>query len=314
MKKVIYQRYGSISDLESIDVEIPVLQPDELLIRVKAVAINPIDWKRLEGQLKMMTGSKFPKGIGIDFSGVVEKIGDDVSNFRVADAVFGGLDAMKGEALAEYIVVKAATVCKKPDSISFETAAASVTAVVTALYIMEKCHAQSGDHILINGAAGGVGMILLQMAKSKGMEVTAVASGDGLAFIQRWKPNVSLDYKKQNILEQKVRYDTVVELSGNLPLSAGKALLKPQGAFISTLPNPIDMLKPFLNNLFSKKRVYIVMAHPTPDHLNQVCEWLTQKGLEVPIAKQFCFAEFQEAYQFAKKGGVVGKVIISITQ
>jgi NADPH:quinone reductase-like Zn-dependent oxidoreductase len=127
MKKVVYQRYGSVSDLEIAEVAIPKVQPDELLIKVKAVSINPVDWKRLEGQLKMMTGSKFPKGIAIDFAGVIEKIGTDVLNFEEADAVFGALDAMKGEALSEYIVVKAQTVCKKPVEVSFETAAASVT-------------------------------------------------------------------------------------------------------------------------------------------------------------------------------------------
>jgi NADPH:quinone reductase-like Zn-dependent oxidoreductase len=312
MKKVVYQRYGSVSDLEIAEVAIPKVQPDELLIKVKAVSINPVDWKRLEGQLKMMTGSKFPKGIAIDFAGVIEKMGTDVSNFEEADAVFGALDAMKGEALSEYIVVKAQTVCKKPVGVSFETAAASVTAVVTALYLMKKCNVQSGDHLLINGAAGSVGMALLQMAVSKGIKVTAMASGDGLAFIQRWKPEVLLDYKKHNVLEQKAIYNAVVELSGNLPFSKGKALLTPQAVFASTLPNPIDMLKAFLNNLFSKKKFHIIMANPTPQHLHQVNEWLTQKGLEVPIAKQFVFADFKEAYLFARKGQTVGKVVISM--
>ncbi len=304
--------YGSISDLEIAEVAIPTVQADELLIKVKAVSINPIDWKRLEGQLKMMTGSKFPKGIAIDFAGVVEKIGPNVSSFKVADAVFGALDAMKGEALAEYIVVKAQTVCAKPVDVSFETAAASVTAVVTAQYIMDKCNVHSGDHLLINGAAGSVGMALLQMAVSKGIKVTAMASGDGLAFIQRWKPQVLLDYKKHSVLDQKPIYNAVVELSGNLPFSKGKALLTPQAVLASTLPNPIDMLKAFVNNLFSEKKFHIIMANPTPQHLRQVSEWLTQKGLEVPIAKQFVFADFKEAYQFARKGKTAGKVVISI--
>ncbi len=313
MKKVIYQRYGSISDLEISELAIPKVQPDELLIKVKGVSINPIDWKRVEGQLKMMTGSKFPKGIAIDFAGVVEKIGSGVSSFKEADAVFGALDAMKGEALSEFIVVKAQAVCKKQESVSFETAAASVTAVVTAQYLMDKCNAQAGDHVLINGAAGGVGMAVLQMAKIKGLKVTAVASGDGLAFIQRWQPEVVLDYKKQDVLKQAGIYDAVIELSGNLPFSKGKALLKQEAVFVSTLPNPIDMLKAFLNNLFSKKKFHIIMANPTPHHLQQVCEWLTQKGLEVPIAKQFAFADFKEAYQFARKGAVSGKVVISMS-
>lgn len=312
MKKVIYQRYGSIADLELAEVEIPAVQSDEMLIKVKAVSINPIDWKRLEGQLKIITGSKFPKGIAIDFSGIVEKKGDAISSFQTGDAVFGALDAMKGEALAEYIVVKEANICKKPQAISFETAAAAVTSGVTALYLLEKSGAKSGDNLLINGASGGVGVSALQMAKQKGIKVTAVASGEGLAFIQKWKPDVAIDYKKQSILEQKTAYHAIFELSGNLPFGKGKAILKPQSVFASTLPNPVDMLKAFLNNLFSGKKFQIIMANPTPEHYRQLCEWLTQKGLEIPIAKTFSMADFKEAYQFARKGGVVGKVVITI--
>lgn len=312
MKKVIYKRYGSIADLELAEVEIPAVQSDEMLIKVKAVSINPIDWKRLEGQLKIITGSKFPKGIAIDFSGIVEKKGDAISSFQTGDAVFGALDAMKGEALAEYIVVKEANICKKPQAISFETAAASVTSGVTALYLLEKSGAKSGDNLLINGASGGVGVSALQMAKQKGIKVTAVASGEGLAFIQKWKPDVAIDYKKQSILEQKTAYNAIFELSGNLPFGKGKAILKPQSIFANTLPNPVDMLKAFFNNLFSGKKFQIIMANPTPEHYRQLCEWLTQKGLEIPIAKTFSMADFKEAYQFARKGGVVGKVVITI--
>lgn len=312
MKKVIYNRYGSIADLEMAAVEIPAIQPDELLIKVKAISINPIDWKRLEGQLKIITGSKFPKGIAIDFSGIVEKKGNAISGFQASDAVFGALDAMKGEALAEYIVVKEANICKKPAAISFETAAAAVTMGVTALYLLEKSGAKSGDNLLINGASGGVGLAALQMAKQKGIKVTAVASGEGLAFIQKWQPDISIDYKKQNILEGQTAYNAIFELSGNLPFGKGKAILKPQSVFASTLPNPVDMLKAFFNNLFSGKKFQIIQANPTPEHYRQLCEWLTQKGLEIPIAKTFLMADFKEAYQFARKGGVVGKVIITI--
>jgi NADPH:quinone reductase-like Zn-dependent oxidoreductase len=124
MKKVIYNQYGSIDDLQMSEVEIPTIQADEFLIKVKAVAINPLDWKKLEGQLKIVTGKKFPKGIAFDFSGVVEKVGINTINFKIGDEVFGTLDAMKGEALAEYIVVKKETIYAKPENVSFETAAA----------------------------------------------------------------------------------------------------------------------------------------------------------------------------------------------
>lgn len=312
VKKVLFNRYGSFDDLQMTDVQIPTIKDDELLIRVKVVSINPLDWKRLEGQLKIMTGFKFPQGIGIDFSGVVEKKGASISSFQVGDAVFGGVDPLKNAALAEYIVVKEAAIVKKPDAVSFETAAAAVTTGVTALHLLEKCHAKRGDSLLINGASGGVGMAVLQIAKQQGIKVTAAASGDGLAFIKKWKPEATIDYKTQSALEQKTAYNAIVELAGNLPFGRAKAILKPQSIFASTLPTPVDMLKAFLNNLFSSKKFIIIMANTTPDYYRQLCDLLTQKGLEIPIAKNFAMADFKEAYQFARKGGIVGKVMISI--
>jgi NADPH:quinone reductase-like Zn-dependent oxidoreductase len=312
MKKVIYNQYGSIDDLKMIEVDVPSIQPNELRIKVKAVAINPLDWKKLEGQLKIITGSKFPKGIAFDFAGVVEKKGDLVTHFEIGDAIFGALDAMKGEALAESIVVTEASIYKKPVALSFETAAAMVSIGAAALYLFQNApNANAGSNLLINGASGGVGMVVLQMAKNKGMNVTAVASGEGLSYIQKWQPDKALDYKKDPILAQKATFDAIFELSGSLSFGKAKSLMQPKSVYVSTLPNPIDMAAAFLNNLFSSKKHKIVMANPTQDNYQELCEWVTKKGLEVTIAKTFPMSGFKEAYQFAKKGGVVGKVVFS---
>jgi NADPH:quinone reductase-like Zn-dependent oxidoreductase len=284
----------------------------ELQFKVKAVSINPLDWKKLEGQLKIITGSKFPKGIAFDFAGVVEKKGDAVANFKVGDAVFGALEAMKGEALAEYIVVSEASIYKKPVTMSFETAAAMVSIGAAALYLFQNApNAKAGSNILINGASGGVGMVVLQMAKSKSMKVTAVASGAGLDYIKKWQPDTVIDYKKDNILAQKVAFDAIFELSGSLSFSKAKSFMKPNTFFVSTLPNPIDMLKGFFNNLWSSKKHKTVKANPTQENYRELCEWVTNKGLDITIAKTFSMPDFKEAYQFAKKGGIVGKIVFS---
>jgi NADPH:quinone reductase-like Zn-dependent oxidoreductase len=312
MKKVIYNQYGSIDDLQMVEVGVPSIKPNELLIKVKTVAINPLDWKKLEGQMKIITGSKFPKGIAFDFAGVVEKKGDAVADFKIGDAIFGALDAMKGEALAEYIVVSEASIYKKPASISFETAAAMVSIGAAALYLFQNApDTKAGSNLLINGASGGVGMMVLQMAKKKGMKVTAVASGAGLSYIQKWQPDHALDYKKDNLWAQKADFDAIFELSGSLPFGKAKSLMKPKSAYVSTLPNPIDMIKGFFNNLWSSKKNKTVMANPTQDNYRELCEWVTHKGLEVAIAKTFAMSQFKEAYQFAKKGSVIGKVVFS---
>lgn len=312
MKKVIYNQYGSIEDLLMSEVEIPTIQEDEFLVKVKAVAINPLDWKKLEGQLKIVTGKKFPKGIAFDFSGVVEKVGNNATNFKIGEEVFGTLDAMKGEALAEYIVVKKETIYTKPENVSFETASAILTGGTTANYLLNKSKVKTGDEILINGASGGVGMIALQLAILKGIKVTVVASGEGLNLIKKWNPDSSVDYKKENVANSSNKYNAIFELAGSLPFYKAKHLLKPNGIYVSTLPNPVDMLKAFFNNLFSSKKNIIIQATPNQDILKEISDLLSNNKVEMPIAKTFSIHEFKEAYRFAKNEGAIGKVVFSI--
>lgn len=312
MKKVIYNRYGSIDDLQMIEVEVPAIREDEFLIKVKAVAINPLDWKKLEGQLKIVTGKKFPKGIAFDFSGVVERSGSGSGPFKAGDEVFGTLDAMKGEALADYIVVKKETIYRKPENVSFETAAAFLTGATTAHFLLNKSKIKSGDELLINGASGGVGMVALQLARLQGVKVTVVASGEGLGYIKRWAPDGFIDYKKEKVTDIPKQYNAIFELAGSLPFKTARHLLKSNGIYVSTLPNPIDMLKAFLNNLFSGKKNIIIQASPNQAILQEIHGLLSEKKVEMPIARTFLMSEFKEAYHFAKKGGVIGKVVFKL--
>jgi NADPH:quinone reductase-like Zn-dependent oxidoreductase len=312
MKKVIYNQYGSFDDLQMSIVEIPSIQADELLIKVKAVAINPLDWKKLEGQLKIITGKKFPKGIAFDFAGIIEKIGNITTNLKIGDAVFGTLNAMKGEALAEYIVVKKESIYKKPENVSFETAAAILTGGTTATFLLSKAKVKAGNEVLINGASGGVGMVALQLAKLKGAKVTAVASGEGLDLLKKWHPDSTIDYKKDNVSSKPEKYDAIFELAGSLPFNKAQHLLKPKGIYVTTLPNPVDMFKAFINNIFSPKKNFIIQATPTQEIFSEISDWLSQNSVEMPIAKTFTIDEFKEAYHFAKKGGAVGKVVFKM--
>ena len=312
MKKVIFNKYGNFDDLQMIETAIPAIKENELLIKVKAAAINPLDWKIIEGQMKIITGSKFPKGVAFDFAGVVEKTGSGVSAFKIGDAVFGAMTAMKGEALADYLVIAEPSVYKKPEGISFETAAAMTSVGAAALHVFQKSKAKPGDNLLINGASGGVGLLAVQMAKKQGMKVTAVASGKGLSFLEKWKPDVIIDYKSGQALGQNAAFDAVFELSGTLLFGKAKPLMKPKSTFVSTLPNPKDMALSFVNNLWSSKKHEIIMATPTQENLRDLCDWVTKKSLEITIAKTFPMQEFREAFQFARQGGVIGKVVFVI--
>ena len=121
-----------------------------------------------------------------------------------------------------------------------------------------------------------------------------------------------IDYKSGQTLGQNAAFDAVFELSGTLPFGKAKPLMRPQSAFVSTLPNPKDMVLSFVNNLWSSKKFEIIMATPTQENLRDLCDWVTQKGLEITIAKTFPMLEFRDAYRFARQGGVIGKVVFSI--
>ena len=311
MKKVIFNEYGNFDQLQIAETEMPVFRKNELLIRVKAVGINPLDWKILEGQMRLMTGSKFPKGIGFDFSGVVEKTGDAVSQFKVGDEVFGAMDAMRGAALAEFLVVSEKTVFNKPAALSFETAAAMPSVGVAALRMFEKADAKAGSEVLINGATGGIGVYAVQMAQKMGLKVTAVASGKGLPFLEKWQADRIIDYKKENILAQNLAFDAILEMSGTLPYAKAKAMMKPKSVFVSTLPDPKLLATSFFNNLFSNQKHKIIFATPTQHDLQTLADW-ANNGLETVIEQTFAFSDFMSAYQAAKKGGGVGKVVIHI--
>jgi len=312
MKKVIYNHYGTIEDLQLVDVEIPTMQDDEVLIKVKSVAINPLDWKKLEGQLKIITGKKFPKGIAFDFSGIIEKKGSAVGLFQVGDAVFGALNAMKGEALAEYIVVKPNLIYPKPSTLSFEQTSAMISVGSAAIYLFQSARLEAENQLLINGASGGVGLFALQMALKKGIKTTAVASGDGLNFIKKWNPHQTIDYKHEQVLQAPQKYHAIFELAGTLPYSQAKSRLLKPSVYVSTLPNPKDMLTAIFTNLFSSKKHMLVKAHPTQAIYKELCDWTSKEGVEIIIAKAFSLNEFKEAYRYAKKGGLVGKVVFTL--
>ncbi len=312
MRKVIYSKYGSIDDLKIVETGTPLFKENELLIKVKAVAINPLDWKIIEGDLKIITGSKLPKGIAFDFAGIVEKKGNLISQYEIGDEVFGVLDAMKGEALAEYIIVSEQIIYKKPTSISFEKAAAMATVGATALNLFKHCNVKAGSKILINGAGGSVGMIALQIAKNKGLKITAVASGKGLEFLKKWEPENTIDYNIENIMQQNAFYDTIFELSGKLSFKKARSLMTPTSVYVSTLPFPADIITSFFNNLWSSKKHRMIMGRPTQDNYRELCKLVSENNLEIIIVKTYSMADFKEAYQFAKQGGIVGKIVFSL--
>lgn len=313
MKKVIYSQYGDVNVLEMIDSEIPDVDKNTLLVKVKAVSINPLDWKIFEGEMKLMAGSKFPKGVGIDFSGIIEETGSSISQYKKGDAVFGVMDVFKGGALAEYIVVAEKDIALKPDQISFEQAAAMPIVGSAALQIFDQLVPLSkGLEVLINGAAGGIGMFATQTAKMKGARVTTVVGTKGISLVRKWGSDNVINYQEEDILKSEKQYDVVIDLSAKITFAMAKKIVKPASIYVNAVPGPKQIIGSFINNLFSKKKYKVLLLKPTSSYLETLAQYAAG-GMDIVIDRTYPMTSFKEAYTQVPKGGILGKAVFTTT-
>lgn len=312
MKAVQYNSFGGTEVLQLADVPMPTPDTHELLIQVKAVSINPLDWKIRRGQLKFMSGSKFPKGVGSDFAGTVTTVGPDVTGFAVGDEVFGVVDAMKHGALGEYVVAPAKSVWHKPATISFEQAAA-LPVVGTAAYtaLLEIGHITEGSDVLLNGASGGVGMFAIQIAKRAKANVTAVVSKQGVPFAQAWGADQVIDYTQQDVRQLGKTFDLVFDMAGKLPFDDAKDLMKDHAVFIDPSPTPLGIVTTAVTNLVMGKKDKMLMSNPNPNSIGYLLQAL-QEGLQIEVSRTFPMDEVVAAYQYAEKGGAIGKLVFTV--
>jgi NADPH:quinone reductase-like Zn-dependent oxidoreductase len=311
MKAITYQRFGNIDVLQTVALPRPSLQSNQVLIKVKAVSVNPMDWKIRKGEMKLMSGSKFPKHTGLDFAGIIEETGTAVTSFKNGDEVFGVVkNMMKEGALSEYVAVPSSLVWKKPSSLTFAQAASVPVVGMAAITALKKMgHIGAQTNILVNGATGGFGMFLLQLLQQKGAHVTAVTGTNGVAYAQKWGANAVLDYSRQNVLAQSATYDIVIDLSGKMRYANARKIMKSRALFLNVTPKPIEIPAAFFNNLFTRKKHVVVLSGPSASGMKQLLSAI-DAGLQIEVSKSFPFAQAREAYQYAEQGGYVGKVVI----
>lgn len=311
MKAIIYKEFGNLNVLQTIEEPKPVILPNEVLVKVKAFSINPIDWKIRKGKMKLMSGSKFPKHTGADFSGIIEQTGTSVTDFKKGDEVFGTVkNIMKDGASAEYLVVSSKTIWKKPADMDFFRAASIPIVGAAAVKALEKMGPISPQSsILVNGATGGFGMFLLQLLKEQNANVSAVAGPNTLEFAKKWGANTLIDYTQTDVLTQKKQYDIVIDLSGKMGYKKAKQIMKPKALFINPTPKPIEIPTSLFKNLFTGKKHRVVLSAPSKENMGLLLDAI-RNGLQVEVNKVFPFEAFKEAYQYAEKGGFAGKVVI----
>ncbi len=319
---VVYRCYGSPDVLELASVEKPAPLDDEVLIKVHAASVNPLDWHYMRGSPYLMRlgsglGSPNNTRLGVDFAGTVEAVGQNVKRFKPGDEVFGG----RTGAFGEYVIVREdRALAMKPADITFEQAASVPIAAVTALQALrDKGHIEPGHKVLINGASGGVGTFAVQIAKSLGAEVTGVCSTRNVEMVRSIGADHVIDYKKQDYTESGERYDLIIDMVGNHSLLANRQVLNPEGTlvivggskgnWVGPLMRPINalILSPFVDQEF-----VMIIAELNKDDLTALGD-LMQAGEVTPVIdRRFPLSEVPAAIRYSEEGHARGKIVIEI--
>ena len=322
MKAIVYRCYGSPDVLKVEDVEKPTPDDDEVLVKVHAASVNPLDWHYMRGSpylMRLGTGLGAPEEtrLGVDYAGTVEAVGRNVKQFKPGDAVFGG----RTGAFAEYITVReGGALAIKPANMSFKQAASVGIAGITALQALrDHGKLEPGQKVLINGASGGVGTFAVQIAKAFGAEVTGVCSTRNILMVRFIGADHVIDYKQEDYTESGNQYDLIVDMVGNHSLLANRGVLAADGIFVmvggpkgnwfAPLMGPIKalMLSPFVKQDFG-----MMLAEFSQDDLAVLADLMQEGKLTPVIDTNYPLSEVPAAIRYSEEGRARGKIIIDM--
>jgi len=324
VKAIRYYRYGSPDVLELRDVELPVVHDDEVLVRVRAASVNPLDFHFMRGTpyvVRAQAGLSRPKvhGLGADMAGQVEAVGRNVTGFQPGDEVFG---ARLGGMFAEYASVRQdAAILPKPANLTFEQAAAVPVAALTALQALrDKGRIQPGHKVLVNGAAGGVVAFAVQLAKAFGAEVTGVCGTGNVELVRSIGADEVVDYTREDFTRTGRRYDLLIDVAGSKSLADSRRVLNPKGVLVGVggplkgrwirpLMRPVAML--VLSPVVSQRMVPL-LASQSRDDLAVLSELLDAGKVTPVIDRTYPLSEVPAAVRYLEQGHARGKVVITI--
>ena len=323
VKAIVYCDYGLADVLKLEDIEKPVAEPGQILVKVRAAAANPLDWHMMRGTPYVMrfgTGLRRPTELrlGVDYAGVVEAVGPGVTQFKPGDEVFGA----RTGAFAEYVTAKAdGNAVPKPANISFEQAAAVPVAAITALQGLRAGGVGAGTTVLINGASGGVGTFAVQIAKSLGAKVTGVSSTRNLELVRSLGADAAIDYTQADYTTAGVQYEMILDNVGNHGFLANRHALTPGGKYVliggggpenGTWIGPmINPVKAMLISPFIQQDMQVLFANLSHDDLAELARLMAEGQVTPVIDRRYSLAEVPEAIRYLETGRARGKVVIT---
>ncbi len=328
MKTIFFDRYGSPDVLQLREVDKPEPRAGEMLVRMHAASVNPADSYMMRGRpypVRSKTGWARPKvgGLGLDYAGVVEAVGEDVADFRPGDEVFGEVpDALDSAAhsFAEYLCVAASSAVHKPTSVSFAEAAAVPLAGCTALYALrDYAQVQQGEHVLINGAGGGVGSHAVQLAKQFGATVTAVCSEGKRRQMMAIGADRVIDYQRCDFTSERISYDVIIDVVSSQSVRRCRRVLAPEGRFVwigapdtNGLFGPlVPAAKVLMMSVASRRQKWLCQSKPsTAADLAQLAQSLADGTLRPVIDRRYPLERVACAIRHVEQGHACGKVVI----
>ena len=320
MKAMVYHNYGSPDVLKLEEVEKPSARDDEILIRIHAAAVLPFDWHFLTGTpftARVLAGLLKPKHtiLGSEIAGRVEAVGPNVKRFQPGDEVFGHNNSLGG--FAEYVCIPEANAFLKPESISFEEAAAVQFSAITALICLcDLGQIKAGQKVLINGASGGVGTLAVQIAKLFGAtEVTGVCGARNLDMVRSLGADQVIDYTQEDFTQKGERYDLILDAVGKRSFSDCRHALAPEGIYVTTAFSPGLFLQQMWVSMTGGQRMVTMvpdLSGPGRNITDQFEEFLQAGKLTPVIGRSYPLSEVPEALRYFETGHTQGRVVITM--
>lgn len=299
--------FGSADVLHLDEIPIPEPQRDEVLVRVRAVSVNPVDYKMREGEIPSIKREQLPMTLGRDVAGTVARCGDEVVGFRPGDAVYALLDGGHG-GYAEYVVVKERDLARKPERLDYLEAAAMPLAAITAWQgLFDHAKLASGQHVLVHGGAGGVGHFAIQLAKEKGATVSTTVGSEDVDFAHEIGADRAVDYEHERF-EKRVRdADVVLDLIGGDTQQRSWQVLKEGGAMVSTVSQPsVEMAR-------SRRAIAeLYFSKPNAEELAAIARLVDDGKVTPHVHAVYPLAAVREAQAELEEGHVRGKVVLEV--
>ncbi|WP_348264248.1 NAD(P)-dependent alcohol dehydrogenase [Telmatobacter sp. DSM 110680] len=325
MKAIVYRAYGTTDVLTLEEVPKPTPGDNEVLIKVRAAALNPLDWHLMRGVpwfLRLFTGLRKPRRtrLGVDVAGDVILTGPGVSDIKKGDSVFGAADG----SFAEYVCAPVSALAIKPQNVTYERAAAVPIGGLTALQALRnKGNLQAGQKVLINGASGGVGTFAVQIAKWMGGKVTGVCSARNVNLVRGLGAERVVDYTSEDFTSSGESYDVIFDLVGNRPIAAFRSVLNPRGVFIgcgggspSTSASYLlaGMIGQLVMGWFTRQRLVGILAKRDKGDLEILRKLMTSGDVIPVIDRCYGLSELPEAIRYLEEGHARGKVVIAMPE